>query len=104
MKIIINARLAGVLFDDFGFTIFTYNKYGYLREIDFGMENSKKQYDGTHNFTIDVSKIECYKAIEVTIEWGMRYITINNITLEYEESFLSVDYKSLKNSISNYVY
>ena len=104
LKIIINARLAGVLFDDFGFTIFTYNKYGYLREIDFGMENSKKQYDGTHNFTIDVSKIECYKAIEVTIEWGMRYITINNITLEYEESFLSVDYKSLKNSISNYVY
>ena len=104
LKIIINARLNCVLFDDCGLVIFTYNKYGYLREIDFRMENSKKQYDGTHTFTIDVSKIECYNSIEVSIEWGMKYITVNNITLEYEESFLSIDYKSLKNAISNYIY
>ena len=104
LKIFINVRFTGVLFDDFGFTIFTYNKYGILREIDFGMENSKKQYDGTYIFTIDVSKLECYKSIEVTIIWGYKYITLNNLTLEYEESFLSIDYKSLKNAISKYIY
>ena len=73
-------------------------------EIDFGMENSKKQYDGTHIFTIDVRKIECYNIVEVSIIWGLKYITLNNLTLEYEESFLSIDYKSLKNAISNYIY
>ena len=104
LKIFINVRFTGVLFDDFGFTIFTYNKYGILREIDFGMENSKKQYDGTYIFTINVSKLECYKSIEVTINWGYKYITLNNLTLEYEESFLSIDYKSLKNAISKYIY
>ena len=75
-----------------------------MREINFGMENSKKQYDGTHIFTIDVSKLECYNLIEVTLTRGMEYITLNNLTLEYEESFLSIDYKSLKNAISNYIY
>ena len=104
MRIIINVRLTGILFVDFEFIIYTYNKYGSVIEIDFGMENSKKQYDGTHIFTIDVSKIECYRVVEVSIIWGMKYITLNNLTLEYEESFLSIDYKSLKNAISNYIY
>jgi len=75
-----------------------------MDEIKFGKENSKKQYDGTHIFTIDVSKIKCYDLIEVVITRGFEYITFNNITLEYEESFLSIDYISLKNAISNYIY
>jgi len=31
----------------------------------------------------------------------LKYITLNNATLEYEESFLFIDYKSLKKAISN---
>ena len=104
LRIIINARLTGVLFDDFDFVIYTYNKNGSVIEIDFGIENSKKQYDGTHIFTIDVSKIECYNTVEVSIIRGYKYITLNNLTLEYEENFLSIDYKSLKKAISNYIY
>ena len=104
LKIIINVRLTGVLFVDLDFNIFTYNKNGTFRDINFGLENSKKQYEGTHIFTIDVSKTECYDVIEVVITRGMEYITFNNLTLEYEESFLSIDYKSLKNSISKYIY
>ena len=103
LKIIINARLTGVLFIDLDFKVYTYDKYSYPIEINFGKENSKKQYDGTHIFTIDVSEIECNILVEVAIMRGKEYITLNNLTLEYEESFLSIGYKSFKNAISNYI-
>ena len=103
LKIIINARLNGVLFDNLDFKIYSYDKHSDSIEINFGKENSKKQYDGTQIFTIDVSKIECYKVVEVIIIRGMNYITINNLTLQYEESFLSIDYKSFKSAISNFI-
>jgi len=103
LKIIINARLNGVLFVDLDFKVYTYDKYSYIMEIYFGKENSKKQYDGTHIFIIDVSKIEYYYFVEVIIIKGINYITLNNLTLVYEESYPSIDYKSFKNSISNYI-
>jgi len=104
LKIIINARITGILFVDFDLEIYTYEKNSSLKKINFGKENSKKQYDGTFIFTIDTSKIECYSLIEVVVTRGNQYITLNNFTLEYEESFLSIDYKSFKKVISNYIY
>ena len=104
LKIIINARITGVLFADFDLNIYTYNKDKIVKRIYFGKENSKKQYDGTNIFTIDTSKIDCYYIVEVAVTRGPEYITLNNLTLEYKESFLSIDYKSLKNAISNYIY
>ena len=104
LKIIINASLTGVLFVDFDLEVLTNYKNGTLNQINFGKENSKKQYDGTYIFTIDTSKIECYGLVEVVVTRGTKYITLNNFTLEYEESFLSIDYKSFKNAISNYIY
>jgi hypothetical protein len=103
LKIIINARLNGVLFADLELKVFTYDKYSYPVQIYFGKENSKKQYDGTQIITIDVIKIECYFSIEVIITRGKEYIILNNLTVEYEESFPSIDYKSFKNAISNYI-
>ena len=103
LKIIINARLNGVLFADLELKVFTYDKYSYPVQIYFGKENSKKQYDGTQIITIDVSKIECYFSIEVIITRGKEYIILNNLTVEYEESFQSIDYKSFKNAISKYI-
>ena len=75
-----------------------------MKKIYFGKESSKKQYDGTNIFTIDTSKIDCYHIVEVAVTRGPKYITLNNLTLEYKESSLSVDYKSLKNAISNFIY
>jgi len=104
LKIIINARITGVLYVDFDLNIYTYNKDKSVKKIYLGKENSKKQYDGTNIFTIDTSKIDCYKIVEVAVTRGPEYITLNNLTLEYEESSLSIDYKSLKNAISTYIY
>jgi endoglucanase len=104
LKILINARLTGVLFEDFDLVISTNDINSYYSQIVFGKENIKKQYDGTYIIGIDVSKIECYGFVEVFVSWGGRYITLNNLTLEFEESFLSIDYKSFKNAISKYIY
>jgi len=104
LKIFINVRLTWVLFVDFGFSVHTNNKDGTVVQINYGKDNIKKQYDGTSIISIDLSKKECYNFIEATITWGMKYLTLNNMTLEYEESFLSIDDKSLKKAISNYIY
>ena len=104
LKIIINARITGVLFVDFDIEVNTYDQNNNVKKINFGKENLKRQYDGTYFFTIDTRKIECYSLVEVVATRGPKYITLNNITLEYEESFLSIDYKSYKNDISTYIY
>jgi hypothetical protein len=103
LTIIINVRITGVLFVDFDLKIYTYNKNKSSKEIYFGKENLKKQYDGTYIFTIDVSKEDCYELVQISVTRGPQYITLNNLTLEYKESFLSIDYKSFKNAISNYI-
>ena len=104
LKIIINAKITGVLFVDFDLEVYTNNKDNTIKKLYFGKENSKRQYDGTYFFTIDTSKIECYSLVEVVVTRGPKYITLNNFTLEYEESFLSIDYKSYKNAISYFIY
>ena len=104
LKIILNTRLNGILFEDTDFVIYTSSKEGKTKNINYGIENGKKQYDGTFIFTIDVSEIECYNYIEVMKSKGVQYINFNNLTLEYKESFLSIDYKSYKKAISNYIY
>jgi len=104
LKIILNVRLTGVLFIDLDFTIYTHDSLGRYIEINFEKSDGKKQYDGTHIFTIDISKIKCYEYIVVSKSKGMQYITLNYLTVEFEESFQSIDYKSYKAAISNYVY
>jgi len=103
LKIIINARITGALFVDFDLSIYTNNRYGYDSKIKCGKENAKKQYDGTYLIEIDVSKRECYDYIEATVIWGIKYITLNNLTIEFEESYKSIDHKSFKNAISNFI-
>ena len=104
MKIIINFRLTAILFVDVDFSIWTSDENGYMIQIKFGKENFKKQYDGTHIFTIDASKLKCYYLIEFIITKGFQYIYLNYFKLEYEESFISIDYESLKKDIFNYIY
>ena len=104
VKIIFNVRLTGILFIDFDISIYSYDSLGTLVDINFEKSDGKKQYDGTYVFTIDISKIKCYDYIIVTKDYGYKFITLNNLTVEFEESFQSIDYKSYKAAISNYVY
>ena len=104
LKIIIKVKVIGTLFIDANFKIFTYDSFGNSFQIKFGKSDGKKQYDGTHVFSIDVSKIKCYNYIQVYKDDSSNHITLNNLTVEFEESFGSIDSKSYKASISKYIY
>ena len=104
LKIILNVRLTGTLFMDLDFSIYSYNAFGRTFQIKFEKSNGKKQYDGNSIFIIDVNKIKCYDYILVTISYGEKYIILNSLSVEFEESFQSMDVKSYKSAISNYVY
>ena len=103
LKIILNVRLTGTLFIDLEFTITSYDVFRKSFTIKYEKSNGKKQYDGTYIFTIDVSKIECYEYIIVSKSYGNQFITLNNLTVEFEDNFQSIDYKSYKAAISNYI-
>jgi endoglucanase len=103
LKIIINTRITGTLFVDTKFSIYSYDTFGRSFQINYEKSNGKKQYDGTYIFSIDVSNIKCYNYIQVTKTFGAKYITLNNLTVEFEETFQSIDYKSYKSAISNYI-
>ena len=51
-------------------------------------------------FIMDISKENCNNFIEVH-KFGTDVITFNNLTVEYEQSYLIFDYKSYKEAISN---
>ena len=100
LKIIINGNLYGTLFDDYDFSVSSKSSDGEFFDIQFGPENGKKQYDGTIIYTFDVSNYDCTTYIEV-IKWFPDEMTFNNLTIEYNESFSSFNYKKFKSSISN---
>jgi len=104
LKIILNVRLNGASLMDINLGIYSYDSSGRSFVINFEKSNGKKQYDGNYIFYIDVSNIKCYDYIIVTKSDGAQYVTLNNLTVEFEEKFQSIDYKSYKSAISNFVY
>ena len=104
LKIILNVRITGTLFINANFNINSYDSNGNSFQIKFEKSDGKMQYDGTHIFSIDISKIKCYNYIIVSKDPKLNQIKLNNLTVEFEESFQSIDYKAFKASISNYIY
>jgi len=102
LKIILNGNLYGTLFYDYDFSVSSVNKDGELIDIYVGPENGKRQYDGTIIFTFDLSNYDCTTYIEI-IKWFPDEMTFNNVTIEYNESFASFNYKEYKSSILNEV-
>ena len=101
VKIFINARFKKHTGNYIALTVYTSLKdYNY---IDFNLKENdgKKQYDGTSIFIIDASEIEIYYYVQVTDWFGEDYIIINNLTVQYEETYLCFDHISYKSDILN---
>jgi len=99
IKALLNMRLMGYL--DIDASVYfscTDDKNDYI-EIPLEKKHGKKQYDGTTLFTIDVRSFNCYESIEATIFFGQEFIIINNFTIELEENYISLDYKSYKSAV-----
>ena len=102
-KIIFNIDFYGVFGLDFSFSIYTYDNNGEWIEIKFGMQNGKKDYDGSYIFTIDVSEIECNGYLDIIKWYGEENILFNNFTIEYKELFIGFDFETYKVDISKYL-
>ena len=99
LKVLLNARYKGDFNIDFSFGILIFvHNYDWII-ISLEKEFGKKQYDGTTLFTIDVSTYDCFNMIEAFLFYGEDYFIVNNITVEFEESFISFDYKSYKSAV-----
>jgi len=99
IKALLNMRLIGNLDTD-AYVYFSClddkdNVYDFSLEKKYG----KKQYDGTTLFTVDVRSFNCYEFIDAIIFFGEEFIIINNFTVELDESFISLDYKSYKAAV-----
>ena len=104
LKIILNAKLKGKLFRDISFDFKCYDNLTRYIGIDFGNKNLKREYDGTSTFTIDISEKGCTELIEVNKNFGKNEnIIFNNLTVEFNDSFLSFDYKSYKKALEKSV-
>ena len=99
LKVILNIRLIGIFYLHAFLGFISSDKNGDLFDINILKKNIKKEYDGTTTFIIDVSNKDCHEFIETFTYWGSEYITYNNITIEYEESFISFDYKLYKSEV-----
>ena len=104
LKIILNAKLKGKLFQDISFNFRCYDNSTRYIDIDFGKKNLKREYDGTSTFTIDISEKGCTELIEVNKIFGKNEnIIFNNLTVEFNDTFLSFDYKSYKTALEKSV-
>ena len=99
LKIIININYMGNLYYDYYFEIFCAVKNEWETLIDFDERNSKKQYDGTIIYTIDIRNLDCYNFIQIYYYFGEIYF--NKIVVEYEETFTSFHYYDYKAKIKN---
>ena len=101
VKIIVNVRFITHIDSDFVLSVYCYRKsdLAYLY-FDFEEKDGKKQYDGTSIFTVDASKYDFGYYVQA-MAWYPEYMIINNLTVQYEETFLYFDYLSYKSDILN---
>ena len=102
LKIILNARLKGKLNEDILFCFYCDTNSGFINNIEFEKKNLKKEYDGTSTFTIDISNIDCFY-IRVDKIFGSNDIIFNNLTIEFEDTFLNFDYRAYKNALEKFL-
>ena len=96
----VNVNFNGFQISDIFFGVVCQDKTGDFIVKLFEEKYGKKQYDGNYVFTMDIRKENCNHFIEVH-KFGTDVVTFNNLTVEYEQSYLIFDYKSYKEAISN---
>ena len=95
----INARLYGKLGEDIEFGFCYYNNDYELTYFIIKKQHSKKQYDGTTIFKIDLVNIEVNQILQGEIYKGNDLIFINNVTAVFEGYFHIFDYQNLQKEV-----
>ena len=100
-KIIFNAFISTNLLYNTGFGISSNNKNGaWVGEAVAG-NSGKRQYDGSHTFTIDVNTQDYNDYIKIEKWWGNEFITINYLTLQFDRTYNFFNFKEYKKNFAN---
>ena len=99
LTLYINAKLYGKLGEDIEFGFSYYNSYKDFIDFEIKKQHSKKQYDGTTIFKIDLSSMDVNFYIQGEIYKGYDLIIINNITVVFEGYFSIFDYFNLQKEV-----
>ena len=99
LALYINARLFGKLGDNIKFGFSYYNSNNDFTYFEFKKQHSKKQYDGTTIFKIDLSNMDVNFIIQGEIYEGYDLIIINNVTAVFEGYFNIFDYNNLQKEV-----
>jgi len=101
VKIFINVRFKKHIEDYMAIAVFCSDKDYNNQDFIFGEKDGIRQYDGTSIFAIDASELELYYYVQVIEFYGEDYIIINNVTIQYEETYLCFDHISYKSDVLN---
>ena len=82
-------------------TIYLSDNYNKFHYFDFKEKDGKRQYDGTTIFTVDGSDLYLTHYGQISTWFGENYMIINNVTVQYEETYLYFDYISYISDILN---
>ena len=82
-------------------TVYSCDKDLNYKEFHFKERDGIRQYDGTSIFIIDASEINLYYYAQVSEWFGEEYMIINNLTIQYSETYLFFDHISYKSDILN---
>jgi hypothetical protein len=104
LKVMINAKLNGILGIDFDLLITSFDEDDNWIDVFINRKDGKKEYDGTTSFTVDVSNADFNNDVYVMIMGEENSAFINNVTFEYKEYFYYFDYNSYKNAILKDIY
>ena len=61
-----------------------------------------KGYDGSYTYTFDVSDRDFNNYIQIQKWWGQQFITMNYLTVIFEESQIFINYKEYKKALYFY--
>jgi hypothetical protein len=101
IKIVINIRFKKHIDNNIVLTVYSCDKDFNFKEFHFKEREGIRQYDGTSIYIIDASKQNLYYYAQA-VEWfGEEYMIINNITVQYSETYLCFDHISYKSDILN---
>ena len=82
-------------------TVYSCDKNFNYKNFHFKEKDGIRQYDGTSIFTVDAQKLNLYYYAQAKEWFGKEYMIINNITVQYSETYLGFDYISYKSDILN---
>lgn len=101
LKIILNAYIRGKL-ENYNYFNLLCNHMDtpWRYAMNFSINKIRKQYDGTYYFFLDVNDDECYSQI---IVYQLYNCNLNNLTIEFNNTFRYFDFKAYKSVIISHI-